>query len=162
MKQNTTIYDAVFASPIGPLGIVLEGDVLVEVDFLPRGSRLHSARNMRTRAVVKQMQDYFENPRRKFSLPMKLKGTSFQQKVWHAMQKIPAGKVMTYGEMAKKLGSSPRAVGGACRANPIPLIVPCHRVVSASGLGGFAGHTQGRHVRIKRQLLAHEGYTAKA
>ena len=162
MKKNANTYDAVMDSPIGPLGIILEDGVLVEVDFMSRGSRPQAARDDSSRKVVEQLQEYFRSPQKKFSLPLKLKGTAFQQKVWLAMQKIPSGKVMTYGEMAEKLGSSPRAVGGACRANPVPLVVPCHRVVSASGLGGFAGHTQGRHVRIKQQLLAHEGYTARA
>ena len=83
-------------------------------------------------------------------------GTVFQQRVWKALLAIPPGETRTYGELARELGSSPRAVGGACRRNPIPLLIPCHRVVAANGDGGFAGHTRGRWMDIKRWLLAHE------
>ncbi|MGD8812578.1 MAG: methylated-DNA--[protein]-cysteine S-methyltransferase, partial [Thioalkalispiraceae bacterium] len=88
-------------------------------------------------------------------------GTSFQQKVWKTMLNIPPGKVMSYGEIAKKLNSSPRAVGNACRANPLPLLVPCHRVVSQAGLGGYGGETSGKRLAIKRWLLSHEGAAVK-
>ncbi|HDK37468.1 MAG TPA: methylated-DNA--[protein]-cysteine S-methyltransferase [Thiolapillus brandeum] len=83
-------------------------------------------------------------------------GTDFQKKVWQALRQIPSGEVLTYGELAKKLGSSPRAIGGACRRNPVPLLIPCHRVVAANGDGGFAGHTDGHWMEIKRWLLSHE------
>jgi methylated-DNA-[protein]-cysteine S-methyltransferase len=84
-------------------------------------------------------------------------GSPFQRRVWQAISAIPAGRTRTYGEIAAELGSAPRAVGGACRANPYPLLVPCHRVVGASGLGGFAGDVSGRLIAVKRWLLAHEG-----
>ena len=84
-----------------------------------------------------------------------LKGTPFQKKVWRALKKIPYGSVKTYGDVAKELNSSSRAVGQACRRNNIPLFIPCHRVVAAKGLGGFMGGY--RHVGRKRWLLQHEG-----
>jgi methylated-DNA-[protein]-cysteine S-methyltransferase len=84
-------------------------------------------------------------------------GSAFQRRVWQVISAIPAGRTRTYGEIAAELGSAPRAVGGACRANPYPLLVPCHRVVGASGLGGFAGDRSGRLLAVKRWLLAHEG-----
>ncbi len=83
-------------------------------------------------------------------------GTAFQRRVWKALLNILPGQTRTYGELARELGSSPRAVGGACRRNPIPLLIPCHRVVAANGDGGFAGHTSGRWMDIKRWLLEHE------
>ncbi len=83
-------------------------------------------------------------------------GTVFQRRVWQVLLNIPPGQTRTYGELARELGSSPRAVGGACRRNPIPLLIPCHRVVAANGDGGFAGHTSGRWMDIKRWLLEHE------
>jgi len=89
-------------------------------------------------------------------VPLAPGGTLFQQRVWMALRQIPPGERFTYGELAKRLGTSPRAVGGACRANPIPLLIPCHRVVAAHGLGGFAGETEGHWLRIKRWLLEHE------
>jgi methylated-DNA-[protein]-cysteine S-methyltransferase len=84
-------------------------------------------------------------------------GTPFQRRVWEAMRAIPPGRTRTYGDLAAELGTSPRAIGGACRANPCPIVVPCHRVVGATGLGGFAGDTSGHKVEVKRWLLRHEG-----
>lgn len=85
-------------------------------------------------------------------------GTRFQQRVWQALQQIPAGETRRYGELAESLNSSARAVANACRANPLPILVPCHRVVAADELGGYMGHTDGEVVAIKRWLLHHEGY----
>ena len=78
-------------------------------------------------------------------------------RVWQALQKIPYGEVKTYGQLAKELKSSARAVGNACRANPIPIVIPCHRIVAVSGIGGYAGKTDGPVLERKRWLLAHEG-----
>jgi len=89
-------------------------------------------------------------------LPLAPQGTPFQQRVWQRLQQIPPGRRVTYGELAEELGTGARAVGGACRANAIPLLIPCHRVVAANGDGGFAGHTRGRWLEIKRWLLQHE------
>ncbi len=89
-------------------------------------------------------------------LPLAPRGTAFQEKVWRALRRIPPGTRVTYGELAERLGTGPRAVGGACRANAIPLLIPCHRVVAARGDGGFAGHTRGHWLEIKRWLLEHE------
>jgi methylated-DNA-[protein]-cysteine S-methyltransferase len=90
-------------------------------------------------------------------LPLRLEGTPFQRRVWERLQRIPRGQTLTYGELARELGTGARAIGGACRANRILLLVPCHRVVGRRGAGGFAGHRNGRWPRIKRWLLANEG-----
>ena len=87
-------------------------------------------------------------------LPMRPAGTSFQRKVWAAMQVIPRGQVRTYGELARDLGSAAQAVGNACGANPIPILIPCHRVVAANGLGGYSG---GEGLPTKTALLRLEG-----
>ncbi|MCP4042152.1 MAG: MGMT family protein, partial [Gammaproteobacteria bacterium] len=84
------------------------------------------------------------------------RGTDHQLRVWNALGEIPPGETMTYGELARHLGSGPRAVGNACRSNPVPIVVPCHRVVSATGLGGFMGDTAGEPMAIKSWLLRHE------
>ncbi len=91
---------------------------------------------------------------------MKLKtgGTDFQQNVWKRLLQIPLGSTATYGQLADELNSSPRAVGNACRGNPCPLVIPCHRVVGKSGLGGFSGQVSGPKLAIKRWLLTHEGW----
>ena len=89
--------------------------------------------------------------------PLQLQGTAFQRRVWDLLRRIPRGATRTYGDVARDLGSSARAVGGACRANPVLILVPCHRVVAKQGAGGFAGRSQGYWPRVKRQLLATEG-----
>jgi methylated-DNA-[protein]-cysteine S-methyltransferase len=84
-------------------------------------------------------------------------GTPFQRRVWHALRRIPSGCTRSYGELARELGSSARAVGGACRRNPIPIVVPCHRVIAAGGgAGGFMGQRSGDALAIKTWLLDHE------
>jgi len=104
---------------------------------------------------------YFQDPSRRIDVRCKLSGTPFQRRVWRLIAAIPPGTTRTYGELATALGSSARAVGGACRANPCPLVVPCHRVVARHGLGGFAGDRGGRLLDIKRWLLSHEAASAR-
>ena len=84
------------------------------------------------------------------------KGTPFQRRVWQYLQSIPMGTTQSYGHVAKALNSSARAVGNACRANPFLLVVPCHRVVKSTGIGGFGGKVDGEAIAIKQWLLAHE------
>ena len=102
-----------------------------------------------------QLLAYTENELQRFDLPLAPKGLDFQKAVWREMLKIPYGKTRTYGELAKNIDGIARAVGTACGANPIPVIIPCHRVVASGGeLGGFSG---AGGVETKRQLLVHEG-----
>jgi methylated-DNA-[protein]-cysteine S-methyltransferase len=108
-------------------------------------------------AILLQLKNYFSTAISLQSIPLAAKGTPFQKSVWRELSKIPIGETRTYGEIAKKLNSSARAVGNACRRNPIQIIVPCHRVISAKGIGGYAGETQGKQLSIKRWLLNHEG-----
>ena len=105
----------------------------------------------------RQIARYFANPRFHFELPLDLHGTPFQKMVWEVLLRIPVGQVRTYGELARILGSSTGDVGGACRGNPCPILVPCHRVVSVRGLGGYTGSTQDSGLAAKRWLLRHEG-----
>ncbi len=85
-----------------------------------------------------------------------MQGTDYQKSVWQCISEIKWGETLTYGDIAEQLDSSARAVGNACRANPVPIIVPCHRVVSKSGLGGFAGQREGNNINVKTWLLEHE------
>ena len=110
-----------------------------------------------TENVLLQLKNYFSSAISFRAMSLAPQGTLFQKSVWHELSKIPLGETRTYGEIANKLNSSPRAVGNACRRNPIQIIVPCHRVVSATGLGGYAGETGGKQLDIKRWLLKHEG-----
>ena len=106
--------------------------------------------------ACKQVMQYLQQPATKFNLPLTQQGTAFQQRVWQAIAAIPLGQVRTYGELAREIGSGPRAVANACGANKLPLLVPCHRVVAQHGLGGFMqGKANG--LLIKQWLLKHEG-----
>ncbi len=156
MTQSTR-FDAVFDSRVGRLAIILGGDSLRGLQFVDGRTALVAADCAPVRRIQRAILRYLETPAVLPSVPLMVEGTPFQQRVWAALQAIPAGQVMTYGELAVRLQSGARAVGNACRHNPVPLAIPCHRIVPGRGLGGFAGQTSGRLVAIKRQLLAREG-----
>ena len=152
----------VIAAPFGGLGILTElvdsSLMLSRIDYLPATTALVSPKNQLAREAEKQLKAYFRNPHHQFDLPLKPLGTDHQKRVWSSIQTIPVGKTKTYGEIANKIKSGPRAVGTACGANPYPLIAPCHRVVSAQGIGGFMKEdAPGLYRQIKLWLLKHEG-----
>ncbi len=149
-------YDAVIATPVGRLGIVVEENALTDVSFLGEAAALHSPRTAAAKKICRQLRSYFANPGHSFRLPLTLSGTAFQRRVWREMRRIPAGRTLSYGALARKLATSARAVGNACRANPVPIVVPCHRVVATNGAGGFMGKRSGNALRIKHRLLEHE------
>ena len=107
----------------------------------------------------KNLDDYFTQKPYTFNYPVSTAGTPFQQRVWQAIQTIPYGHVASYKDIAKLIDSHPRAVGQACGKNPLPIIVPCHRVVATNGLGGFSLGRREQNLAIKRWLLQHEGAT---
>lgn len=150
-------YNAVLNTPLGKLGIEVKGNYLSMIDFLSGSCKVKKPDNPIAKEVVYQLEQYFENPKWKFSVPLSPATTLFKRKIRVALKKIPAGKTFSYGDLAKKLMTAPRAVGGACRSNPVPIVIPCHRVVSHTGIGGFSGCTQGKKIRIKQWLLEHEG-----
>lgn len=141
-------------SPVGPLTIFADDDAIVAVDWgwppetdEPPTPLLERARD--------QMEAYFEGRLIQFDLPLAPHGTAFQRKVWAAIAAIPFGKVRTYGDLARDLGTAPRPLGGACGRNPIPIIIPCHRVLGMNGsLGGYSGMDG---LETKEALLRHEG-----
>jgi methylated-DNA-[protein]-cysteine S-methyltransferase len=157
MKTTGQPYQAVLNFPFAPIGITLYEGRLKALDYLtpPQNDYLNNVTGMNS--VIDAIQAYLQNPKKVFDLQPILDGTSFQCRVWQALQAIPSGSTITYGELARRIGSGARAVGNACRANPCPLVVPCHRVVGVSGLGGFAGERGGEKLEIKRWLLRHEG-----
>ncbi|MDH4283905.1 MAG: methylated-DNA--[protein]-cysteine S-methyltransferase [Gallionellaceae bacterium] len=150
-------YQAKLAAPFGVLGIRCEAEVLTGIEFLPPDSPLHAPESALAQGVCDQLLAYFDNPDFQFDLPLRVGGTAHQNRVWCAMCSIPRGQTQQYGEIARRLGSSPRAVGQACGNNPLPIIIPCHRVVSKSGMGGFNHHNRGYALDVKRWLLMHEG-----
>jgi methylated-DNA-[protein]-cysteine S-methyltransferase len=109
---------------------------------------------------VRQLERYRGDADAKFDLPLLIEGTEFQRRVWDAMCAIPRGRTLTYGELARKLEGTgfdvPRAVGQACGDNKLPIVIPCHRVVAAHGVGGFSHTTSGYLIEAKRWLLMHE------
>ena len=150
--------DSVYCeTPFCNLKLKQEGGRVREIEFVQHMGSPRVTNNSLLKQTLVQLSQYIASPVFSFDLPLDPLGTEFQRKVWSALQRIPAGQVKTYGEIAAELNTSPRAVGNACRRNPIPVIIPCHRVVSAKGLGGFAGQTEGQKISIKQQLLAHEG-----
>lgn len=149
-------YSAVWQSPIGWLGICVTPHGLSKIDFLSQAPKKISRSTDQASDVISCLEAYFKNAYHIFDVPIALDVSDYHRQVLNALKEIPVGSVSTYGALAKKLNTSARAVGGACRRNPLPLIIPCHRVVSASGLGGFAGATEGRLLEIKQWLLNHE------
>lgn len=150
------VIDAPWSSRCNKLGIYTDGTALTAIDFLPAKTKLRKPKCELARQVVEQLQHYFHNARYRFKLPLRLQGTAFQRAVWDNLCASAAGEVFTYGELAARLGSGARAVGGACRSNPIPIIVPCHRVIAHSGRGGYCGAQTGEMIKIKQWLLQHE------
>lgn len=150
-------YQAKLKVPFGVLGITCSNNVLTGIDFLSARAAPLPPQSALVKEVCKQLSAYFANSRFRFDLPLQTGGTAHQNKVWQAMRAIPSGKVQRYGELAARVGSAPLAVGQACGNNPIPVVIPCHRVVGKASIGGFAKQRDGRMLDIKRWLLAHEG-----
>lgn len=152
------MFDAIIETPIGYLGLQCHQAKLMAIQFLDKQvipipfAKLSSE----VRKFAKKMEAFFSQPQDLTDLPHKLVGTEFQKKVWQALKLIPLGETLTYGQLADKLNTSARAIGMACRSNPLPIVVPCHRIVAATHVGGYCGYTQGAKLTIKEWLLAHE------
>ena len=157
MARATDLFDAVVPTPFGGLAVRVEGDVVAELVYVPATVKRRKPRSGLARAAAAQVESYLADPAFRFDLPTALRGTEFQQRVWRAIGRIPSGATMSYGQVARQVRSAPRAVGQACAANWFPLLVPCHRVLAAGGIGGFAHGDDGFHLGIKRWLLRHEG-----
>jgi len=150
------MFDAIIESPIGKLGITLAKGRLSRISFLPFNTDTKNSSLSVIQSIHQELEQFFRNPQHQFNLDYQLMGTDFQRRVWDALTKIHCGDTVSYKWLAATLQTSPRAIGNACRANPIPLIIPCHRVVALNHIGGFAGQTQGELLDIKKWLLAHE------
>jgi methylated-DNA-[protein]-cysteine S-methyltransferase len=149
-------FDAVLILPCAAVGIRVRGDAVAEVCFLPLDVPARVPANDVAKRACEAICAYLEDPARPLDLPLAVEGSEFQRRVWAALARIPSGETRTYGELARELGSTARAVGQACGDNRLPLVIPCHRVVSAHGLGGFAHRTDAGMLDVKRWLLAHE------
>jgi methylated-DNA-[protein]-cysteine S-methyltransferase len=160
MTTTTATFAMPLATPIGTLVLESEGDVLIGIwlpphSLIPRGT-LNDAPPV-VKDTVTQLEEYFAGERTEFDVPMEMDGTPFQKDVWAELSRIPYGTTISYGELARRVGrpKGPRAVGQANGKNPIPIIVPCHRVLASNGIGGYGGG-----LPMKRTLLAVEGVTA--
>lgn len=148
-------FDVVVRAPFGSVGISSHG-MQVDIVILNESATVKAEPSKIAQQIAAQIEIYLNNPNASFNLPLVFKGTPFQRKVWGMISAIPSGQTRTYGELALQLGSGPRAVANACGANHLPLVVPCHRVVAKTSLGGFMrGMDDG--LKIKKWLLKHEG-----
>lgn len=144
------------AAPFGMVEVTIDGERLIGIDYLQADTPLIAPRHPLTREACRQIAAYLRDPRFRFDLPLGPEGTVHQRRVWTAIAAIAPGRTRSYADIAAELGSSPPAVGQACGANPLPIVIPCHRVVARSGIGGFM-HSRGDFaLAIKRWLLEHE------
>lgn len=151
----------VMETPIGPIQLVSDGQGLRRID-LPGNPHpdpdLPAGEDAVLRQACAELSEYFAGTRRDFSVPLSLDGTDFQRAAWEALRDIPFGETRSYGEQAAAIGKpgAARAIGQANRANNLPIIIPCHRVLAADGgIGGYMG-TEGAET-VKVDLLRHEG-----
>jgi methylated-DNA-[protein]-cysteine S-methyltransferase len=154
--QQALEFETIIDAPFGAVGVSAQG-LQVAIELMPiTKSVKKNGNNKLVDQVTHQIEAYFNKSNTSFNLPIRLKGTPFQRNVWQAISAIPSGQVLTYGQIAAQLKSSPRAVANACGANHLPIIIPCHRVVAKNGLGGFMRGAE-NGLEIKKWLLKHEG-----
>lgn len=135
-------------TPAGQFVIYSQQDVITKTDW-----ELGSCLN---RSCEHELNQYWQNPDQRINIKLLKQGSSYRNQVWAALCQIPFGETITYSALAEKIGSSARAVGNACRDNPYALFIPCHRVVSISGMGGYCGQTDGDLMAVKYKLLEFE------
>jgi len=150
------MFDVIVEFPKMKVAVKTRDEQVVEIRYLPLSSPLVSPKTPLAALAAEQLERYRENPDATFDLPVLVYGTPLQRAVWAAMRAIPRGRTRTYGELARELGADPRDIGQACGDNRLPIVIPCHRVVAADGIGGF-GHSSGGYLlEAKRWLLMHE------
>ncbi len=135
-------------TPAGQFVLTSQQGVISKTDWEPGANSNPPAEH--------ELNRYWQNPGNPINIKLLKQGSSYRNQVWAALCQIPFGETMTYSALAKKIGSSARAVGNACRDNPYALFIPCHRVVSVSGMGGYCGQTDGALMAVKYKLLEFE------
>lgn len=158
-----TMFDSIIRmdSPLGRLELLARGGKIVSIEIEKRGRLSNDGEPDKSSPVLdkarKQLAEYFAGKRKSFQVPVSLEGTDFQKSVWSAVNDIPFGKVLSYGEVGHETGrpTAGRAVGGAVGANPVPIIIPCHRVLASDGR--ITGYSGGNGIETKAWLLDHEG-----
>jgi methylated-DNA-[protein]-cysteine S-methyltransferase len=150
------MFDVIVEFPRMKVAVATREERVVEIRYLPPASAVLPPKNALAALAAGQLERYREDPDARFDLPLLIEGPPLQRAVWEAMCAIPRGRTRTYGELARELGADPRAIGQACGDNRLPIVIPCHRVVAADGIGGFGHSTGGYLLEAKRWLLAHE------
>ena len=150
------MYDVVIDFPKFKVGVKTRGERVVEIKYLPLSTQTFAAKTPLGERAAKQFEHYRDDPDATFELPLLIEGSELQRGVWDAMCAIPRGRTRTYGELARELGADARAIGQCCGDNKLPIVIPCHRVVAADGIGGFGHATGGYLLEAKRWLLMHE------
>jgi methylated-DNA-[protein]-cysteine S-methyltransferase len=157
MSHDPSMHSAALIdSPVGRLLVIGTVDAVTTVTWCDTTSLATANPDSPAAMAAHQLLEYFSGNRSEFDVPIAPAGSDFQQRVWAALQKIRFGQTVTYGDIATRIDSAPRAVGMACGSNPIPIIVPCHRVVASNGR--LTGYSAGNGIETKRQLLALEGW----
>ena len=161
-REESGVLHLFIESPVGSLVLHEIAGALAAIEWRRADSPPETGTTRRPSpllaAAAQQLDEYFAGRRRSFELPLAPKGSPFQKRVWAEMCRIPYGATARYGDLAETLGTAAQPIGQACGANPIPIVIPCHRVVAAGGLGGFSG---GAGLTSKRFLLRHEGALAE-
>ena len=153
-------FHAKYSAPFAVLGIRTIGERVADIEYLPRGIAPLAPLNKLAERACREIERYLDDPEHVFELPFEYSGTVFQCKVWRQISAIPVGRTLTYNDVARALKTAPRPVGGACGANRLPIVIPCHRVLGANGIGGFMRGRGTDALDIKRWLLRHEGVRA--
>ena len=150
------MYDVTVDFPKFKVGVAVRDGVVTQLKYLPPSFVPVSSNNDLAERAARQLEAYKRDPNSRFDLPVIIEGTELQKAVWQAMCAIPRGKTRTYGDLARELGADARNIGQCCGDNRLPLVIPCHRIVAADGIGGFAHATSGYLLEVKRWLLMHE------
>jgi len=150
------MYDVTVDFPKFKVGVAVRDGVVTQLKYLPLSAPSISPSSELAKRAERQLEGYRGDPNSAFDLPVVIEGTELQKSVWKAMRAIPRGKTRTYGDLARELGADARDIGQCCGDNRLPLVIPCHRIVAADGIGGFAHATSGYLLEAKRWLLMHE------
>lgn len=146
------LVSSIYSTPLGRFEVVHNEHFIFNAAFSQKSTTpVHSELSQ---LIGAELESYFSNSQHRFQLPLKPQGSTYQTQVWNALLVIPVGRTLTYGELAINLQSSPRAIGQACKRNPLALFIPCHRVVGKNDLGGYMGNP--KSLPFKEALLAHE------
>ena len=146
-----------FNTPAGDLLVAMSGNTITRADWLiapPDASKALAA--TANHPLQQLLSSYWQNPHASITIELLEQGSSYRRKVWQQLSATALGETLSYAALASQIGSAARPVGNACRDNPYPLFIPCHRVIAANGLGGYCGQTQGGLMTIKARLLAYE------